>query len=292
MQQSLLSIIIPAYNEAENIPTVIPEIIDFCTKNNYQLIVVNDGSKDHSKQELLPFESKEGVTIVHHKINRGYGGALKTGISVCKTPYLVTMDCDGQHQADNVNELLAELLKQDADMIVGSRKGQKSSNVFRAIGKGIIRFIIKRLMPMPIYDINSGMKLYSTELGKRYSSICPNSMAFSDVICLTFINKFHKVIEAPIEIKERNRGESSVTLKTAFHTIYEIFNIIILFNPIKIFMPVAVTSITAALIWETPIFLRGKGISVGALLFILLGVITLMFAALAEQLSQIRKKDI
>jgi len=292
MPQKVLSIIIPAYNEAPNIPVVIPSIIDFCRQNNYQLIVVNDGSADNSKLLLDEYLAEECITVIHHKINRGYGGAIKSGIEACDTPYLVTMDCDGQHQTESVTELLNQLLIADADMIVGSRKGLKSASLQRSFGKRVIRFTIKRLMPLPVYDINSGMKLYRADLGKRYSKVCPNTMAYSDVICLTFINKFHRVVEWPITIKERKHGQSTVSIKTAFHTIYEVFNIIILFNPIRIFMPIALVTIFAGIAWGIPIIMEGRGVSVGSMLSIMFGTITLFFAAIAEQLSQIRKKDL
>jgi len=260
MFDKTLSIIIPAYNEALNIPLVIPSIILFCKQHNHQLIVVNDGSSDNSKQLLGEFDSEDCVTIINHKINHGYGGAIKSGIAACQTKYLVTMDSDGQHLVEDINNLLEQLLATDADMVVGSRKGLKSASVSRSLGKRIIRFIIKQLMPLPIYDINSGMKLYRTDLGKKYCKICPNSMAYSDVICLTFVNKFHRVIEHPINIHERKMGQSTVNIKTAFHTIYEIFNIIILFNPIRIFMPIALITILAGIIWAIPIVLQGHGI--------------------------------
>ncbi|MDB5010082.1 MAG: hypothetical protein JWQ06_871 [Mucilaginibacter sp.] len=292
MSEKALSIIIPAYNESKNIPLVIPGIIDFCSKHNYQLIIVNDGSIDNSKELLNEFSTNECVTLIHHKINNGYGGAIKTGIAACETEYLVTMDCDGQHLADDIKDLYDQLLLHDADMIVGSRKGLKSGSLSRSAGKKMIRFIIKRLMPLPIYDINSGMKLYRADLGKKYCKICPDSMAYSDVICLIFINKFHKVIEWPININQRKLGESTVNMKTAFHTIYEVFNIIVLFNPIRIFMPIALTAIVFGILWDIPIFLRGNGVSVGAMLSIMFGILTLFFAAIAEQLSQIRKRDL
>lgn len=292
MSEKALSIIIPAYNESKNIPLVIPGIIDFCSKHNYQLIIVNDGSIDNSKELLNEFSTNECVTLIHHKINNGYGGAIKTGIAACETEYLVTMDCDGQHLVDDIKDLYDQLLLHDADMIVGSRKGLKSGSLSRSAGKKIIRFIIKRLMPLPIYDINSGMKLYRADLGKKYCKICPDSMAYSDVICLIFINKFHKVIEWPININQRKLGESTVNMKTAFHTIYEVFNIIVLFNPIRIFMPIALTAIVFGILWDIPIFLRGNGVSVGAMLSIMFGILTLFFAAIAEQLSQIRKRDL
>ena len=292
MFDKTLSIIIPAYNEALNIPLVVPSIISFCKQHNYQLIIVNDGSSDNSKQLLAEFDNEECVTTINHKINHGYGGAIKSAIAECQTKYLVTMDCDGQHMVEDINNLLEQLIATDADMVVGSRRGLKSASISRSLGKRIIRFIIKQLMPLPIYDINSGMKLYRADLGKKYSKICPNSMAYSDVICLAFINKFHRVVEQPINIKERKMGQSTVNMKTAFHTIYEIFNIIILFNPIRIFMPIALVTILAGIAWGIPIILQGRGVSVGSMLSIMFGTLTLFFAAIAEQLSQIRKRDL
>lgn len=287
-----LTVIIPAYNEGENIPHVIPNILDFCEKQNYKLLVINDGSKDNSKELLSIYEKHDCFKLINHKINRGYGGALKTGVLNCETEYLITIDCDGQHVVENIPFLMDKLIEKDAEMVVGSRKGLKSESWFRDIGKKIIRLIIKRLMPIPIYDINSGMKLYRTDLGKRYCKICPNSMAFSDVICLAFINQYHRVVEEPIEIRSRNNGKSTITVKTAFNTVYEIFNIVVLFNPIRIFMPIALISILAGLIWNIPILLRDRGVSIGASLSILFGVFTFFFGAIAEQLSQIRKKDL
>jgi glycosyltransferase involved in cell wall biosynthesis len=292
MFDKTLSIIIPAYNEALNIPLVVPSIISFCKQHNYQLIIVNDGSSDNSKQLLSDFDNEECVTTINHKINHGYGGAIKSAIAECQTKYLVTMDCDGQHMVEDINNLLEQLIATDADMVVGSRRGLKSASVSRSLGKRVIRFIIKQLMPLPIYDINSGMKLYRADLGKKYSKICPNSMAYSDVICLAFINKFHRVVEHPISIKERKMGQSTVNMKTAFHTIYEIFNIIILFNPIRIFMPIALITIFAGIAWGIPIILQGRGVSIGSMLSIMFGTLTLFFAAIAEQLSQIRKRDL
>lgn len=290
--QPLLTIIIPCYNEEKNIPTVIPNILNFCEAEQYQLIVINDGSRDNSLQLLKEYETHPNFTLLHHKINRGYGGAIKSGIEACNTEFLITMDSDGQHRVEDVKKLFNVITGGDADMVIGSRKGTRSASILRGVGKRIIRFTVKRLMPLPVYDLNSGMKIYRSNLGKKYSKICPDSMAYSDVICLAFINKYHKVVEEPIEIRERRAGKSVITIKTAFRTIYEVFNIIILFNPIRIFIPIAIVSILAGIIWDIHIFMRGNGVSVGSMLAIIFGVITLFFGAIAEQLSQIRKRDL
>jgi len=239
-----LTIIIPAYNEEKNIPLVIPGILDFCNAHGCKLVVVNDSGNDDTHTLLKQYTDNDRYTLINHKINRGYGGAIKSGIEACNTEFLITMDCDGQHRIDDIKNLFDKAISEDADMVIGSRKGQRSASIFRGAGKRLIRFTVKRLMPLPVYDL------------------------------------------------ERQAGKSTITINTAFRTVYEIFNIIILFNPIRIFMPVAITSIVLGILWDVHIFLRGNGVSVGSMLMIIFGVITLFFGAIAEQLSQIRKKDL
>ena len=119
-------------------------------------------------------------------MNRGYGGALKTGLSAVDTDYAVSFDADGQHQLTDIERLFNLLLEKDADLVVGSRAASKHAHWYRELGKWIIRKVAGLMMPMPLTDLNSGFKLYRTELVKQYIPLCPNSMAFSDVITLIF----------------------------------------------------------------------------------------------------------
>jgi len=291
--KNTLSVVIPAYNEEISLQSFLPEVIDFCKKNNFELIVVNDGSKDRTKEILNGYLSTtDFLKVIHHKVNRGYGGAIKSGVAMADTKYAIIIDADGQHYLEDVKRLYDEIVEKDADMVVGSRKGLKSQSLFRSVGKSIIRGIAKWLMTLHIYDINSGMKIFNTALGKKYASMCPDSMAYSDIIALTFISQRHLVIEIPIKIKPRTTGNSSVSFKTAIETIIEIMNIVVLFNPMKIFLPISVISIIAGIGWGIPIAMRGNGISGGALLAILTGIIFFLLGLIAEQLSNIRKNNI
>jgi hypothetical protein len=182
-------------------------------------------------------------------------------------------------------------LEKDADMIVGSRKGQKEASLFRKLGKNSIRLVAKRLMPLNIHDINSGMKIYSTELAKKYTSHCPDSMPYSDIMLLTFVYQKHLVLEEPISIKPRVAGKSTISVSTAFETIKEIINIVVMFNPLRIFFPIALFCISFGVLWGLPFLLLNRGVSNGALISILSGIIFFTLGLLAEQLSMIRKKD-
>lgn len=267
-------------------------MVEFCEKREWELIVVNDASEDNTKNVLESFQKKECLNIYNHKVNRGYGGAIKTGIAESTTKYVITIDADGQHILEDVDKLYNEIVAKDAEMVVGSRKGLKSANWYRDLGKELIRIIAKMLMPIKIYDINSGMKIYDANLAKRYIGLCPDSMAYSDIITLVFISQYHLVTECPISINPRISGKSTIGTQTAFETVKEILNIVVLFNPLRIFFLVSIICILFGIAWGLPIVLRGDGVSVGSMLAIVTGLIFFFLGLLAEQLSLIRKSNI
>ena len=260
-EKPLLTIVMPAYNEAENLVAILPPLLTFCRQRNWKIILVNDGSLDKTKEIVLPFEGTDYFIALHHKLNKGYGAAIKTGIQACDTTYVITIDADGQHTITDIEKLFTCLQRNDADMVVGSRKGTKSETVSRGIGKSIIRTLAQMLMQVPIYDINSGMKIYQTALARKYLHLAPDTMAFSDIITLVFINNRHLVLEEPITISSRLKGKSTIGMQTAFQTVMEIVNVLMLFNPMKIFLPMGI---------------------IASMIFFFLGLIT-------DQLSQIRR---
>ena len=293
LEGSQLTIIIPVYNEAASLPKLLQELFPFAKSRNFKIIIVNDGSIDNTKALLNEMSNDDNrVTVLHHKINRGYGGAIKTGIINASTKYSITIDSDGQHSFSDIDNMLSVIIENDADLIVGNRKGNSKSGIYREFGKSVIRIIAKLLMPLKIYDINSGMKLYNTKLAKRFIQLCPDSMAFSDVITLIFVYQRCLVMEVPVKIKKRIAGKSTISTRTAFETMMEIINIVVLFNPMRIFLPLSITFIIISLLWEIPILLKGYGISTGAFLGFMIGIIFFLLGLIAEQLGNIRKLKI
>ena len=288
-EENLLTVIVPAYNEAASLPLLLPELVAYCDERRWKIIVVNDGSMDDTRDLLNAFGGQRGFQVIHHKLNRGYGAALKSGLLACDTRYAVTVDADGQHFLEDIDRLLACMTANDADLVVGSRKGSVSRSSYRGIGKSIIRFLAKVLMTVPIYDLNSGMKIFNAALAKKYVHLAPDTMAFSDIISLVFINNRHLVMEEPIRIRERKSGNSTIGLQTAFQTIMEILNIVILFNPMKIFLPLSILCFIITGLWGIPLLIAGRGLSIGSLLGVILGILLFLLGLIAEQLSQIRR---
>lgn len=289
--ENLLTLIVPAYNEEQSILAFLPEVIVFCEQQHFNLIVVDDGSKDKTLAEIKELAGdKNFIEIIHHKVNRGYGSAIKSGIKNVTTPYLVTIDSDGQHCTEDILKLVEKMKESDADMVIGSRKGQKIRNYYRFIGKSIIRNFARLVMTVPIYDINSGMKLYDAALAKKYISLCPDDMTYSDFISLVFLNQKHLVVEVSIQIRERVGGESTISMNTAFSTLLAIMHILLLFNPMKIFLPLAFLSILFGIGWGLPFLLMGRGVSNGAIITIVSGLLFFALGLIADQLSMFRKE--
>lgn len=287
-----LTVLVPIYNEADALHNFLPKLVETSRVKGWYIIFVDDGSTDGSPQLLAAFEAYSFVKVIKHKVNRGYGGALKSGILSTTTMYVVTIDGDGQHNVSDIEAVLTFAIDRDADLVVGNRGRWKNARPFREFGKGLIKLFTRILMPLPIHDLNSGFKLYRTELAQKYISLCPNSMAFSDVITLTFIHQRNLVLEYPISVRERQSGKSTIGLHTAFDTVIEIINLVLLFDPLRVFLPLSIACILFGLGWGTPIVLLGHGVSVGAMLAIVTGLLLFILGLIASQLSAIRKSMI
>jgi glycosyltransferase involved in cell wall biosynthesis len=283
-----LSIIIPAYNEEGALKDLLPKVIEYCRQMNCKLILVNDGSKDTTGKILDEFAHEDFVTVIHNKVNAGYGGAIKNGIKKAETDYIITFDADGQHLLEDIEPLLQTAMKNEAEMVVGDRG--VSSGAYRETGKLIIRSVAKTLIPFTIKDINSGLKLYDRKLALKYIKICPDTIAYTYIILFVFIFKKHRVLEVPIKINKRLTGKSTINFMTAVENMQEIINIIILFNPIRIFSPIGLFCILISCIWEAHILLKGNGISVGSMLGFVTGFAIICFGLLANQISAARRE--
>lgn len=289
----MLTIIVPVYNELDVLPDIVPNIIEFCLPRQWQVIFVDDGSQDGSGEYLDSMANSPLASVLHHKVNRGYGGAIKTGILNVNTPYCITIDADGQHNLQDVEKVYSYAMENDADMVVGDRGLRWDLSAYRAMGKRLIRVFTRLLMPLSVKDLNSGFKLYRSDLAKKYLRVCPNSMSFSDVITLVFINQGNLILEHPITVNPRKSGKSTITTYTAFETVLEIMNIILMFNPLRIFLPLATLCVLIGLAWGAFVLLVvGQGVSVGAMLAIVTGLIFFVLGLLANQVSALRMESL
>lgn len=168
----ILSIVIPAYNEAQVIGEVLdglPKVIK-SGKHNLQtnIIVVDDGSKDETGSVVA---KRKHVIMVNHLLNSGAGAATRTGFNLAKkldSDYVITMDADGQHHAEDVIKLAKEIVKGNADYIIGSRLIEaKGMPWYRVLGNKGLSFITFLVFGVFVGDSQSGLRAYNkAALGK------------------------------------------------------------------------------------------------------------------------------
>ena len=226
-------LVIPSYNEEENVLKNYNRIIDYNKKNktNYDAIVINDGSKD--KTEEICIKNKiPYITLVH---NLGIGGAVQTGFKYALLndyDIAVQFDGDGQHDVRYVKNIIEPIINKKANMVIGSRFIDVSSSNFksskaRRMGINIISFFIKLVTGKKIYDTTSGFRAIDKKLIKRFASNYP--VEYPEPVSTTEILKSGFTIdEVPVSMNERENGVSSIRAwKSAYYMINVVLSIII-----------------------------------------------------------------
>ncbi|MBK7762859.1 MAG: glycosyltransferase family 2 protein [Bacteroidetes bacterium] len=290
MMHSKLSIVIPAYNESASIIQVLEEMILFVAEFNIHVLVVNDGSKDDTLQRLQQFKINNpnfSLQIISHSQNRGYGGALKSGILHAKTEYVVTMDADGQHRMEDLPKLYQRMKLEGADLCIGNRNF-KGSSFSRNVIKKMVLYFVRKATGIEVSDLNSGMKMYKTAIVKSLLKYTPNGMPFSDTIVLLHHQFRYKIVEEDIDIRARENGVSTINYKTAIYTIVEVANIIINFFPFKFFFYISVLLFVLSIIWGLPLVLIGKGLSTGTSFLLLASLNFFFFGIILENVVRSR----
>lgn len=281
-----VSVIIPCFNEQESIGNVLRDLEAQMEELGcpHETIVVDDGSTDGSRAAIE--ESGVSTKVIHHRSNRGYGASLKEGIRAAGMDYVLIMDADGQHPAENIAVLLEAL--EDYDMVVGARK-QQGSHHWRMPGKAIVKMVSQVLVGMKIPDINCGFRLIRRTDALKYMHLCSDGFSFSTSITLAFLSDHMAVKFVPIDIRPRQGGKSHIRLRTWFSTIMLILRIIGTFNPLKIFIPPAVLAFVAGMILLVHNIIHSN-ISEMTILVLVTSVILFFFGLLADQMSLIRRE--
>lgn len=188
-------IVIPAYNEAKTLPLVLKNLTERGYKNT---IVVDDGSKD----ETYEIAKKMAKFPIQHRLNRGLGGALGTGIEAAVrlgAEYIFTFDADGQHDPDEIPKLYSPLKRREADAVVGSRLINAEGMPFkRRLANKIANYITFALFGVYTTDSQSGFRGFNRKAAEKIT-IRSNRMEVSSEIIREIGYHGLKFKEVPIK---------------------------------------------------------------------------------------------
>ena len=217
-----VSIVIPIYNEEENLPDLVERVGGAMTRSGrtFELICVDDGSRDGSAQLLAELgDAHEWLVPLYLIRNYGQSAALQAGFDAAEGDVVVTLDGDLQNDPDDIPRLLDMLdERQDVDVISGWRRDRKDRTLSRKIPSQLANGIISRVTGVKLHDYGCALKLYRAQVIrdlKLYGELHRFIPALAAEVGAN-------IIEVPVQHHARTRGKSKYGLDRAFRVVLDL----------------------------------------------------------------------
>ena len=214
-------IIIPAYNEEENIEKVVDNLIRNFPQYDY--IIVNDGSTDGTKMVC----QRKRYEVLNLSINMGIGGAVQTGYCYARDndyDIAVQIDGDGQHDVGFLENMIRYMEEEQADCVIGSRFMEKEgfqSSGLRRTGIKFLSILGWILTGVRIRDITSGYRLVNRRFIHIFAQDYPADYPEPEAMVITAVHR-GKIVEYPVIMRQREGGTSSITLKKSIYYMFKV----------------------------------------------------------------------
>lgn len=285
-RRTKISFIIPSYNEEETIGTVLKELKD--AFRDQEILVIDDASTDNTfkiAEEICPGK------VLRHIRNRGYGAALKTGLLNAAGEFAVFVDGDGQHSIEDINKVVGIITNNpELDSVLTERKNIYTSGAVRSIGKLLINQTIKKLTDKKIKDSNSGLRAFRIMKIVPFLFMLPNGFSFSTTSTVLSYKEDFNMQWIEIHMKERKHGKSHVRIRHGFDTLLLIIRLIVIFDPLRFFLPVAGASLMLGCVSIVNAVITSGTLGKNYIFFFLFGVLMFILGLLSEQISMLRKE--
>ncbi|MBW7909227.1 MAG: glycosyltransferase family 2 protein [Kiritimatiellae bacterium] len=283
-----VSIIIPVFNEEAAIGATLEGLIAAGWNTRAEILVVDDGSADATAEVV----GRYPVRLLRHRVNRGYGAALKTGIRAAKTDHVLIMDSDGQHTAEMLEDIVRQM--PHYDMVIGDRAAGSHQVRSRKFGKWIIRVVGEYLVEQKLPDYNSGLRSFDRQAIANLLHVMPNGFSFSTTSTLAFINLGRTIGIVPIQAKPRVGRPSNVRpTRDGAKTLMLLLRIVMLFNPMKIFLPAAgvmgIWGLSVA-VYDIVVSHHAR-VSNGAVTVMMFAMLLFFIGLLADQISMLNLRE-
>jgi glycosyltransferase involved in cell wall biosynthesis len=228
----LISIILPAKNEAKALVGVLPRLR--AAFPDAEIIVSDDGSAD----ETAALCEKCGVMRVASPYSMGNGAAIKRGARAASGDVLVFMDADGQHDPENIQKLLRGL-DEGYDMVVGSRNWSGQAGIGRGLANLLYNLIATWMTGFRIEDLTSGFRAVRANKFHEFLHLLPNGFSYPTTITMAFLRNAYGIKYAPIRVVRRLGKSHLRPLRDGIRFLLIIFKIATLYSPLRLFVPVS-----------------------------------------------------
>lgn len=230
----------PAFDEERGIEGVVRRLAALDLGAPFELLVVDDGSRDATPEVLARLERELPLLrVVRHACNQGYGAALKTGFARARHEVVVITDADGTYPEARIRDLVA-CIDDGADMAVGARTGADVHiPLVRRPAKAALRLLASFLAGTSIPDLNSGLRAFRRDFVLAYRPILPQGFSFTTTITLAALTNHHRVDYVSIDYAPRAGRSKIKPIRDTLGFCSLIVRTVLYFNPLKVFLPVA-----------------------------------------------------
>lgn len=275
-----VSVVIPAYNEEKSLPVLLAELNKLDAVN--EIIIVDDGSTDNTGRiaEYL------GATVIKHPYRKGNGASVKTGIRNANSDVVVLMDADLQHNPKEIPNLLAFIA--EYDMVVGARIVNRHGSFHRNIANKFYNKFASYLTKFAILDLTSGFRAVRKNIAMKFLYLLPNRFSYPTTMTLALLRAGHSIKYVPIQANKRT-GQSKISiLDDGFKFVLIILKIIVLFSPLRVFLPMSLGFLGIGIAYYGYTFFTRHQFSIASVLFLITGVLLFMLGLISEQIAMLR----
>lgn len=231
------------------------------------------------------------VRLIQHPVNRGYGAALVTGMQSATRDYVLWMDSDGQHRVADLVAVARRLVEGNLDYCIGVRDASSYRDPRRALGKWVLRQVVRLAAGRSVGDFNSGLRGFRRSVIRKYLHLLPKGFGASTTTTLIMLERNCHGGEAPISVRPRIGKSSVKQVRDGLRTLTLILRIFLLFKPLHFFGAMGLAMTVTGLgygLWSA--FVEGQGFPVlGAVVF-LSGVQTIFLGLVLDQISAMRRE--
>ena len=274
------SIVIPAFNEATSLRSLVPALLGAATW--HEVLVIDDGSTDSTADEA----SAAGARVIRHPYNKGNGAAVKTGVREATGRFILIVDADGQHRPTDATRLVSHL---DAyDLVIGARSRRSHANLVRRLGNDLLNRVAGYLTERPVPDLTSGFRAAKRECLLEFLHLLPNGFSTPTTTTMAFMKAGYSVRFEPVETARRE-GRSKIKLgPDGVRFFLILLKVITIFSPLRIFLPLSAALFLLGAAYAGWTIVTQSHVTNSSVLLILISIVIFLVGLVSEQISSLR----
>lgn len=274
------SVIVPAHNEAAAVGEVVAGLR--AVARWHEILIVDDGSTDNTGDVART----AGAVVIRHPYKKGNGAAVKTGARRATGEFILIIDGDGQHRAEDSVRLVARL--GEYDLVVGARSTSTQATRARRLGNAALNWLASYLAGHPIPDLTSGFRAARRTMLAEFLHLLPNGFSTPTTTTLAFVKAGYNVAFEPIGARPRV-GTSKIRFASdGAKFLLIVLRVITIFSPLRIFAPFSLGILALGGGYAAWTIATQSHVTNTSVLLVVLGVVIFLVGLISEQIAALR----